>query len=46
MTDLRYPSLPDLSVTFPPLVKSVDFVTILIVPPTDEIGSGEDPNPL
>ena len=41
-----YPSLPTLTATFPPLDNSVDFVTIFIVPPTDEIGRGEDPNPL
>ena len=41
-----YPSLPTLTATFPPFDKSVDFVTIFIVQPTEEIGRGEDPKPL
>ena len=41
-----YPSLPTLTATLPPFDNSVDLVTIFMVPPTDEIGRGEDPNPL
>jgi hypothetical protein len=31
---------------FPPSSKSVDFVIMLIVPPTEEIANLEDPKPL
>ena len=46
VTVFKKPSLPTEADTFPPCCKAVDFVTTLIVPPTDGIGSLEDPSPL
>ena len=39
-------SFPVLTEIFPPSDSSVDLVTMLIVPPTDEIGRGDEPKPL
>ena len=46
ITVFRYPSLPTVAETLPPSASSVDFVTMLIVPPTDGIGNLAEPRPL
>ena len=43
---LKYPSLPIEDTTEPPSSRSVVLVMIFMVPPTEDIASLEEPNPL